>query len=190
MSTTATLSAASPPSAVSKCLPFQMLLQAGHQLDEVAGAKAVVELVDQNALPGVAAGAGRSGQGKQIGAAGDPGGGPALDRRGADLLVAEPAEQLAKPGDLLLVDAVERLRGHIAAGDAGAARRDHDIDFRVGDPRLELADDLGNLVTDDASDRDPVSGHAGQLSQGVAGTVIGGAAGIGNRQQRDVERQE
>src|ERR1700687_2066244 len=169
MSTTATLSAASPPSAVSKCLPFQMLLQAGHQLDEVAGAKAVVELVDQNALPGVAAGAGRSGQGKQIGAAGDPGGGPALDRRGGDLLVAEPAEQLAKPGDLLLVDAVERLRGHIAAGDAGAARRDHDVDFRVGDPRLELADDRVEFVADDLPRGDPVARRARELGQGIAG---------------------
>src|SRR5438132_13083464 len=95
-------------------LPLQMFLQAGHQLDEVARPEAVVELVDENAFPGVAAGARRAGQGKQIGAAGDPGGGPALDRRGADLVVAEPAEQLAKAGDLLFVDAVESFGGHVA----------------------------------------------------------------------------
>src|SRR5690349_14708921 len=78
-----------------------VLLQPRHQLDEVAGAEAVVELVDQDVLPCVAAGARRSRQCEQIGAAGHSGGGPALDRRGADLGEAEPAEQLAEPGDLL-----------------------------------------------------------------------------------------
>src|SRR5438094_8119366 len=126
-----------------------MLLQPGHQLDEVAGAEAVVELVDKNALPSVAAGAGRSRQREQIGAASDPGGGAALDRRGADLLVALPAEQLAEAGNLLLVDAVEGFRRHIAAGDAGAARRNDDIDLRIGNPCLQLRGDLVELVADD-----------------------------------------
>src|SRR6516164_8974734 len=102
-----------------------MLLQPGHQLDEIARAEAVVELVHEDALPGVAAGAGRARQGEQIGAASDPGRRPALDRRGPDLVVAEPAEELAEPGDFLLVDAVEGLRCHIAAGDPGATGRDY-----------------------------------------------------------------
>src|SRR5947209_15198775 len=97
-------------------LAVQMLLQAGHQLDEVARAKAVVELVDEDALPGVAAGARRTRQRKKIGAAGDPGGRPALDRRGSDLVVAEPAEELAKPGNLLLIDAVEGLGRDVPSG--------------------------------------------------------------------------
>src|SRR4051794_24622657 len=97
-----------------------MLLQARHQLDEIARAEAVVELVHEDAFPGVAAGAGRTGQCEQIGAAGDPGGGAALDRRGADLLVALPAEQLAETCNLLFVDAVECFRGYVAAGDPGA----------------------------------------------------------------------
>src|SRR5207244_12027144 len=106
-----------------------MLLQPWHQLDEIARPEPVVELMDEDALPGIAASARRPRQCEQIGAAGDPGGGAALDRRGADLLVAEPAEQLAKPGDLLFVDAVEGLRRHIAAGDPGAARSE---ERRVG----------------------------------------------------------
>jgi hypothetical protein len=36
-----------------------MLLQPQHQLDQIARAEAVVELVAQNVFPGVAAGAGR-----------------------------------------------------------------------------------------------------------------------------------
>src|SRR6266446_10129153 len=107
---------------------FQMFLQARHQLDEIARPETVVELVDEDALPGVAAGAGRTRQRKEIGAAGDPGRRPALDRRGPDLLVAEPAEELAEAGDLLLVDAVECLRRDVAAGHPGTARGDHDID--------------------------------------------------------------
>src|SRR5437764_10509769 len=94
-------------------LTLQMLLQAGHQLNEVAGTETIIKLVDQDAVPGVATGAGRSRQREQIGAAGHPGRRAALDCRGADLLVAEPAEQLAKAGDLLLVDAVERFRRYV-----------------------------------------------------------------------------
>jgi hypothetical protein len=86
-----------------------MFLQARHRLDEIARAEAVVELVDDDALPGVAAGARRAGQSEQIGATGDTRRGPTLDRRGPDLLIAEPAEELAEAGNLLLVDAVKRL---------------------------------------------------------------------------------
>src|SRR5579862_94105 len=70
-----------------RLLPFvAMLVEARHQLDEIAGAEAVVELVPQNVLPGIAAGAGRAGQREEVGAAGDAGGRPRLDRRRADLL--------------------------------------------------------------------------------------------------------
>src|SRR5260370_21467804 len=85
---------------------LQMLLEPGHELDQVAGAKTVVELVDENAVPGIAAGARRARQGEQIGAAGDTAGRPALDRRGPDLLIAQHAENLAEAGDFLLVDGV------------------------------------------------------------------------------------
>src|SRR3984893_9238500 len=84
----------------------QVFLQARHQLDEIARAEAIVELVDEDAFPGVATGARRAGQREEIGAAGDTRRGPALDRRGPDLVIAEPAEELAKAGDLLLVVAV------------------------------------------------------------------------------------
>src|SRR5438128_451603 len=135
MSMTALPIAASPRSGgFDPPLPLQVLLQARHQLDEIARAEAVVELMDEDPLPSVAAGAGRTGQREQIGAAGDPRGGAALDRRSADLLEAEPAEQLAKPGDLLFVDAVESFRRDVAAGNPGPAGGDHDIDVRVADP--------------------------------------------------------
>src|SRR5258708_2581998 len=47
----------------------QMLLEARHEFDEVAGPVAIVELVHEDAVPGVAAGARRAGQREEIGAA-------------------------------------------------------------------------------------------------------------------------
>src|SRR6516225_7817641 len=171
-------------------LLLQMLLQPLHQLDEVARAEAVVELVHEDALPGVAARAGRARQGEEVGAAGDAGRRPALDRRGADLVVAEPAEELAEPGDLFLVDAVEGLRCHIAPGDPGAAGRDYDVDRRIGDPRPQLGDDFVLLVADDAPRGDVVAGGRGEIGERTAGAVLRRVAAVGNRQQRDVDGQE
>src|SRR6266851_3131554 len=171
-------------------LVLQMLLQPRHQLDEIAGTEAVVELVDEDPVPGVAAGAGRARQREEVGAAGDPGRRPALDRRGPDLVVAEPAEELAEARDLLLVDAVEGLGCHITPGDPGAAGRDHDIDRRIGDPRLELGDDLVLLVADDMPRDDAMTGGGGEIGERVARAVLRRVAGVRNRQQRDVDGQE
>ena len=50
---------------------FQMLLQPRHQLDEIAGLVAAVQLEFQDAVPGILAGAGGAGHGENIGALGD-----------------------------------------------------------------------------------------------------------------------
>ena len=42
--------------------PAQVFVEPGHDLDEIAGPRAVVELRGQNAVPAVAAGAGRAKQ--------------------------------------------------------------------------------------------------------------------------------
>src|SRR6202040_820916 len=67
--------------------PPQMLVEARHDLDEVARAVAVVELVLEDRVPGIAAGARRARQTENIGRTGNAGGGARLHRRGADLLV-------------------------------------------------------------------------------------------------------
>src|SRR5262249_24294429 len=66
----------------------QMLVEAWHDLDEIAGTIAVVELVQQYLVPGVAAGAGRARQAEDVGPAGHARGRACLDRRGADLRLA------------------------------------------------------------------------------------------------------
>src|SRR4051812_33998870 len=73
--------------------PAQMLVQPRHDLDEIAGARAVVELGLEDAVPAVAAGAGRTREAEDVGRARDARGGAALDRRRADLGVAEHVER-------------------------------------------------------------------------------------------------
>ena len=100
---------------------------------------AVVELPDQDVVPGVLDRARAARQREQVGAAGDPAEGARLHGRGADLLLAQHAEQLAEAFDALLQHALERLRRDVAAGDAGAAGGDHHVDLRIGDPALQAA---------------------------------------------------
>src|SRR3546814_2122295 len=107
-----------------------LFYQPRHQVDEIAGTMAAVELGRQYALPRVLHRARRAGEREDIGAARDHGAGARLDRRGADTLVAEPAKQLPEAGDVLAVEAAQRLGRHVAAGEAGAAGGDDDIDLR------------------------------------------------------------
>src|SRR3546814_5586120 len=78
-----------------------LFYQPRHQVDEIAGTMAAVELGRQYALPRVLHRARRAGEREDIGAARDHGAGARLDRRGADTLVAEPAKQLPEAGDVL-----------------------------------------------------------------------------------------
>src|SRR5579883_2705483 len=121
-------------------------VQARHELGEIAGAEADVELVAQDVVPAVLAGAGRAGQREDVGAVGDARGGAALHGRGADLLEADPAERLAEPVDTFLVQPLHRLGRDVAAGDAGAAGRDHDLDPGIVDPLPHLGADLVDVV--------------------------------------------
>src|SRR3569623_750487 len=132
--------------------------QPRHQFDEVAGAKAVIELIAEDAIPGILDRAGRSGERENVGAAGDAGAGARLDRRGADRLVALPAEQLAEAGDHLLGDGLDRLGGDVAPGYAGAACGKDDVDIGVGDPRYEAFDDSVEIVALDRAVGEDVAG--------------------------------
>src|SRR6056297_3070956 len=94
--------------------PALMLVEPWHDLDKVAGAVAVVQLKAQDLVPGVLAGTGAAGQGKEIGAARDAASGAALDRRGADLLHRDHGKDRAESVDLFLVDIAMRLDRDIA----------------------------------------------------------------------------
>src|SRR3984893_10732486 len=106
--------------------PAQVLVEPRHDLDEIARPVAVIELVHQNLVPGVLAGAGRARQAEDIGRAGDAGRGARLDGRGADLREAHHQEQRREAVHLLVEQWLDRLRRDVAAGEAGAAGGDDD----------------------------------------------------------------
>src|SRR3569623_1984671 len=142
--------------------------QPRHQFDEVAGAKAVIELIAEKTNPSILDRAGRSGERENVGPASDAGAGARLDRRGADRLVALPAEQLAEAGDHLLGDRLDRLRGDVAPGYAGAACGKEDVDIGVGDPRCEAYDDGVEIVTLARSGGQHLAGDGQASDQRVA----------------------
>src|SRR5262249_660116 len=99
----------------------QMLLEARHDLDEIAGTVAIVELMQEDLIPGVATGAGRARQAEDVGAPGNAGGRARLDRRGADLRLAYHQEHRGETVHALLEQGLDRLRRHVAPREAGAA---------------------------------------------------------------------
>lgn len=54
----------------------KMFFQPRHQFDQIAGPVPAVELIAQNIIPAILAGAGRTGQSKQVGSVGNPAGCP------------------------------------------------------------------------------------------------------------------
>src|SRR5580693_4516227 len=111
-----------------------MLVQPRHDLDEIAGPRAVIELARQNAVPAVAAGAGRTGQAEDEGRTGNARGGAALDGRGADLDVAQHVKGDGEAVHPLFEQGLDCFWGNVAAGEAGAAGRDDDVDAGIRDP--------------------------------------------------------
>src|SRR5579872_465141 len=170
--------------------PAQVLVEPRHDLDEIAGPVAVVELVHENFVPGVLAGAGRTRQAENIGRIGDAGGGARLDRRRADLRKTYHQKQRRERVHLFLEQRFDRLRRDIAAGKAGTAGGDDDIDHRIFDPGFDAGADRLDLVGDDAALGDEMTGGDNALRQHRAGLVILDRACVGNRQHRDLERHE
>src|SRR5690349_2726756 len=87
--------AASKVSATGSAAPGHLpFVEARHQLGEVAGTEADVELLAQDVVPAVLAGARRARQGEDIGRVDHARGGAALHGGGPDFLEADPAEGL------------------------------------------------------------------------------------------------
>src|SRR5262249_57582684 len=98
-----------------------MMLEGRDDRDEIAGTVAIVELMQEDLVPGVAAGAGRARQAEDVGAAGNAGGRARLDRRGADLGLAYQQEHRGEAVHALLEQGLDRLRRPGPAGEGGAA---------------------------------------------------------------------
>src|SRR5262249_4737261 len=79
---------------------------------------------------------------------------------------------------------------HVAAGEAGAAGGDDDVDGRIGDPGFDLLANPLDVVGDDLAAGDDVPRALDPLGQDGAGLVIGKVAGVGHGQHRDFQRDE
>src|SRR5690606_303661 len=101
--------------------PLLVPFEPGHELDESAGEVAVIEVMDEDLVPSVLAGAGRAGQREEIGTLRHARRRARLDGRGADLLEAHAVEKGREAVDLLVIDGLEGFRRHVPAGEAGAA---------------------------------------------------------------------
>ena len=158
-------------------LPLQMLVEARHDLDEIAGRLAVVELLGRECRPRRpgrrrASPAGR----RRTCSPASPGGRPRLDRRGADLVVADQVEDGREAVHPLVEERLDRFRRDVAPGEAGAAGGDDRVDRRVGDPSPDLAADLADVVGDDSAIGENVSGLLDALGERAAGLVVARAS--------------
>jgi hypothetical protein len=148
--------------------PAQVLVEPRHDLNEIAGAIPVVELMHQDLVPGVLAGAGGAGQAEDVGCSGDPGNRPRLNRRCADLCNAHHHEQGREALHALLQQGLDRFRRHVATGEAGAAGGDDHIDRRIGDPLFHMGTNRVDIVGNDGAAGDRVPCLLNALHQGCA----------------------
>src|SRR3984893_8648091 len=141
-------------------------------------------------VPAVLAATGRAGQREDVRSVGDAGDGARLHGRGADLLEADPAEDLAEALYALLEQPLQRLGRDVAAGAAGAAGGDHRLDPGIVDPLLYLGADHLHVVGDDGAVGQHMAVAGDALDQGVARLFGVERAGVGNRQHGDVHGLE
>ena len=133
---------------------FCMFLQPRHDADEVAGTMADVELVFEDVVPAILHSAGRTGQGRDSGPAGDTCAGTRLNGRSPDRGKAHLMKQHREAVDLLLEDRAKRFDGNVTAGEAGAAVRDNRVDFGIYYPASQLRDNLWLVVAKQITGRE------------------------------------
>src|SRR5579871_903211 len=170
--------------------PPQMFIEARQNFHEIAGPVAKIELVHENFVPGIAAGAGRAGKAKNKGRIGGARGSAALDRRRADLAERNLMEGDGKSVHALFEQRLDRFRRDVPPGEAGAAGGDHDVDFLIPDPRLYLGADRFYVVLHQRARGEFVARALDTPLQERPGFVSRKIARVGNGQHRDRERHE
>ena len=149
-----------------------MLIQPGHDLDEVAWPVPRIELKGENLVPSVFAGPRAAGKRKQVCAIRHATTGPALNRRCSDLVHRHDREDRRKGIDLLFVDIPVCLDTDIASGQAGAASRQDGIDFGIGAPGAKLLCDLVPLIGKNDPIGHDVASRFDTADKSVAGAVV------------------
>ena len=99
-------------------------------------------------------------------------------------------KSVAERGDRLVVDRLVRLDRHVAAGEPGAAGRDHHVDPGIGDPCRAAAPRSPPDRRAPAPGRRADAPPPPAAPPGVARGVLRPAAAVGDGQHRDPHRQE
>ncbi len=149
-----------------------MLVEAGHDLHEIAGHVAIVELRFQDAVPGVLARTGRAGQHEDVSRIRDPAGRPRLHRGGADLVVGDTVKDLREAIHALFEQGFDRLRRHVAPREPRAAGGDDDVDGLIRDPALNDRANGRHVVGRDLAPRQRVARLLDACGQRRAGTLL------------------
>src|ERR1700722_5403348 len=114
----------------------QVLIEPGHDLDEIAGAIPVIKLMHEDSVPRVLACAGGARQAEDVSR-------PCHTRRGArlhggraDLAMAHHEEEHGEGVHALLKQRLKGLRRDVASGEARTAGCYDHVDRGISDPRL------------------------------------------------------
>ena len=95
-----------------------------------------------------------------------------------------------KSVDLLLEQRLDGFRRHIPSGEARAARRDHNVHVRIGDPVLDLGADRRHIVLDQRAVGDLMPRFPDHLGKRIAGRVGGEVARVRHGQHSNADRDE
>lgn len=138
------------------------------------------EFGDDEFLHGEFDGVGGAGEGEEEGFVGEAGDGAGEHGGGADVLVAEHAEEFAEALEFFVQESADDLDGGVAGGDAGAAGGDDDVEGLVArcEPGLELGFDLCGFVFDECVVADGVAGLFECVDDGASAGVGLGDAGV------------
>ncbi|MNN71573.1 hypothetical protein D3C81_1875250 [compost metagenome] len=101
---------------------------------EIARTGTAVQLLQQNLVPGSAAGTRRAGYAAHQHTVADPGQGAGLQAGHADFRQGHLAEQLAEAFHMLVQQRHHRLRRVVPGSETGAAGHQHYLHLGVGDP--------------------------------------------------------
>src|SRR5579871_4332914 len=89
--------------------------------------------------------------------------------------------------DLFFENGLEGLHGDVSPGEARAARRDHDVDRRIGDPFFQLLRDRVVIVTKERARSKLVARVFDACDERIAGDVIARASRVRDRHHRDAD---
>jgi len=120
----------------------------------------------------------------------EPRRGARLDRRRADLVVADAMEHSREAVHTLLEQRLDRLGRDVPAGEASAPRGDDDVDLRIADPAGDDGADLVDIVGDDRPLGKGVAGGFDPVGERLAGLVVLKRARVRYGKHGETDRNE